>query len=314
MQWWEAVILGIIEGLTEYLPVSSTGHLILTQRLLGIASSDAANAYVICIQLGAIAAVLGIYARRVLQMSRGLLYPLRLVKTDDAPGRALAINILIAFLPAAVAGLLFDDWIDSYLFGLWPIVVAWFLGGLVILLVAWRQGWSDDQRGGLERLTPLMALLIGAIQCAALWPGTSRSLVTILGGLAVGLSLSAAVEFSFLLGVLTLSAATAYKLADAGPIMYETYGLVTPLLGALAAAVSAAAAVAWMVTYLRRHGMALFGYYRVALASLVAALLLAGGIAIEPAVDSDSQAGRPVAAEAEAWIPEDDTRNARPRS
>ena len=128
----------------------------------------------------------------------------------------------------------------------------------------------------VEQLTWRTALVIGLIQCVAMWPGTSRSLVTIVGGMMVGLSLTAAVEFSFLLGVLTLLTATVYKLKDAGPVMAEAYGWQAMLLGSAAAWISAVVAVKWMVTYLKRHGMEVFGYYRVALA-LLAGLALAGG-------------------------------------
>src|SRR5688572_6811457 len=119
MEWWQALVLGIVEGLTEYLPVSSTGHLLLAQRMMGLEASDAANAYAICIQAGAIVAVLGLYAGRVRQLAAGL------VGRDDE-GKRLVWCVSAAFLPAAVIGLLFDDLIESYLFGLWPIVTAWF--------------------------------------------------------------------------------------------------------------------------------------------------------------------------------------------
>lgn len=277
MTWWDAIILGIVEGLTEYLPVSSTGHLILAQRALGIEATEAANAYVICIQAGAILAVLGLYWPHVIKMARGWLGKFGLGEGDDV-GFQMGLNIIVAFLPAAVLGVLFDDWIESKLFGLWPVVGAWLVGGLAILAVAfWRR-----RRGGLSTGEPLvaltwrMALIVGFIQCLAMWPGTSRSLVTIVGGVLVGLQLKAAVEFSFLLGVLTLCAATVYKSRDAGPLMLETYGWVPMLIGSIAAWVSAVLAVKWMVSYLQRRGMEIFGYYRVFLAVIVGGAILAG--------------------------------------
>lgn len=269
----QALWLGVVEGLTEYLPVSSTGHLILTQRAMSIESGPAANAYAICIQAGAILAVLGLYAARVRQMTEGLL-----LGRDEA-GRRMAINIIAGFVPAAVIGLLLNDWIKAHLFGLWPIVWAWFVGGVLILGVSWwRRAKGEPPREGLtlEGLTWRMALLIGFAQCVAMWPGTSRSLVTIVGGVLVGLSLPAAVEFSFLLGVVTLGAATCYDAMRHGPVMLEAFGPVNLAVGFVAATVSAVLAVKWMVAYINKHGMAVFGYYRVGLAIVVAALILRG--------------------------------------
>ena len=270
MHWWESIILGIVEGLTEYLPVSSTGHLILTQRLLGIPETEAANAFAVCIQAGAIVAVLGLYHRRVSEMTQALLHRIG-VGEGNEDGFRLFVNIVVAFLPAAVLGKLFDEKIEKELFGIWPIVCAWFVGGIAILVVEWRRRDTESKTGrSLEQLRWQAALAIGFIQCIAMWPGTSRSLVTILGGVLIGLSLSAAVEFSFLLGVVTLLAATLYKSIKAGPIMMQEYGLVPMLIGSVAAWLSAVVAVKWMVGYLKSKGMSIFGYYRIALAIVVA--------------------------------------------
>ena len=279
MDWWHAVILGLVEGLTEYLPVSSTGHLILMQRALGVPETAASNAYAICIQAGAILAVLGLYWKHVTQIAAGWLGKVG-VGAGNADGFRLGRNILVAFLPAAVFGMLFDDWIEQKLFGLWPIVGAWMAGGVAILVVALRRKRETRELGKtLQELTWKMALGIGFLQCLAMWPGTSRSLVTIVGGVLVGLRLAAAVEFSFLLGVLTLCAATVYKARDAGPIMIEEYGWTPMIVGSLAAWISAVVAVKWMVTYLQEHGMAIFGYYRVVLAVVVAGAI-AGGLLV----------------------------------
>lgn len=280
MTWWQAIILGIVEGVTEYLPVSSTGHLILAQRLMGI-EGRAANAYAICIQAGAIVAVLGLYWRRVKQAAVGWAGKIGL-GPGDADGFRLGLNLLVAFVPAAVVGLLFDERIEYYLFNLPAITFAWFAGGVAILLtVWWRKRRVGDEHQGLtlDQLSWQMALGIGLIQCAAMWPGTSRSLVTIVGGVLVGLSLAAAVEFSFLLGVITLLAATVYKSKDAGPEMLDAYGWWPMILGSIAAWVSAILAVKWMVAYLKKHGMEVFGYYRIAIAIVVAVLLLTGVVA-----------------------------------
>lgn len=270
MEPWQALILGLVEGLTEYLPVSSTGHLLLVQRLLGLADTEAANAYAICIQAGAVAAVLGLYFRRAKQIARGLL-------GTDVAGRRLAVALVIAFAPAAVVGPLLDDRIEQHLFGLWPVVAAWFVGGVAILIVAHRRrGLLPPGGFALEELRLVGALVIGLSQCLAMWPGTSRSLVTIVSGVLVGMNLAAAVEFSFLLGVLTLFAATAYKSISHGASMLDDFGVLNLALGFAAAFVSAIVSVRWMVGYLQRRGLELFGYWRVGLALVVAGLILGG--------------------------------------
>jgi len=275
MTWWQSLILGIIEGITEYLPVSSTGHLIVAQRLMGIGvegaeAKEAADAYAIAIQAGAIVAVLGLYFPRVVQMCKGLV-------GRDAEGRRLVIAMVVAFLPAAVAGLTLNDYIKSYLFGIWPVITAWIIGGVAILCIS---NWQKNHRGGVDlgQITWRMALMVGLLQCVAMCPGTSRSLMTIVGGLLAGMSLAAAVEFSFLLGVLTLGAATAKDTLDSGELMLELYGWENLLIGGLAALVSAAVAVKWLVGFLKAHGLQSFGYYRIAIGVLVAGLVLSGAV------------------------------------
>jgi len=277
----QAVILGVVEGLTEYLPVSSTGHLLMAERIMGIGDStstsseirqrtkEASDAYTMCIQLGAIIAVLGLYFRRVRQMMRGLM-------GRDPAGRRLLLNIFAGFLPAAVIGLLFNKTIKTHLFGPWPVVIAWFVGGLAILVVSWRNQINNRQaRSGmsLDDLTWQLALIIGFAQCIAMWPGVSRSLVTIVGGLLVGLSMSATVEYSFLLGMVTLGAATVYDALKHGEVMLQTFDALSLTIGLVFAFVSAVVSVKWMVAYLNRHGLGLFGYYRVGLAVVTAGLL-----------------------------------------
>lgn len=283
MTRFQAFVLGAVEGITEYLPVSSTGHLLVAERLMGIGTDsrdpsgetqgtkDAADAYAICIQAGAIVAVLGLYARRVRQMLRGL-------AGKDRAGFQMVVNLAAAFLPAAVIGFLFSKTIKTYLFGLWPVVAAWLAGGIAILVVSWKQKGHEHRQAGrsLERLRGRAALLIGLVQCIAMWPGVSRSLVTIVGGLMVGLSLPAAVEFSFLLGVVTLGAATFHDAVKHGDIMLQTFDALSIAVGLLSAFAFAVLAVKWMVAYLNRHGLAIFGYYRVVVAIAVAVLLLAG--------------------------------------
>jgi undecaprenyl-diphosphatase len=266
MDLLQALILGLVEGITEYLPVSSTGHLLIAQRLLGIEASHAANSFAIAIQAGAIVAVLGTYRQRVGQMMLGVI-------GRDQAGLNLALCIVAAFVPAAVIGGLFDDRIEEYLFGVKPVIVAWVVGGILILLLG---RWVQARREGLDlaQLTWKAAVLIGLAQCVAMWPGTSRSLVTILAGLAVGLSMAAAVEFAFLLGVLTLTAATAFAVLKGGTEMLTAFGWAAILTGFVAAWVSAALAVKWMVAWLNRHGLTVFAWWRIAAAGLAAWLLL----------------------------------------
>jgi len=272
---FQALILGLVEGLTEYLPVSSTGHLLLTQRLLGIESGEASNAFAISIQAGAILAVLGLYRLRVQQMVLGFV-------GRHPDGRRLAMHLIAAFIPAAILGLILEKLIKKFLFGggawgLWPIVAAWFVGGVAILVVsaARRQRGIAPTAGlSLEGLTLKMSVFIGVAQCLAMWPGVSRSLITIVGGVLAGLSIPAAVEFSFLLGVITLGAATAKDLLDSGTTMIAAYGWPAIAVGFIAAWVSAVLAVKWMVSYLQSHGMAIFGWYRIILAIAITAWLL----------------------------------------
>ncbi len=283
-----AIILGLVEGITEYLPVSSTGHLILTSALLGLdktqESKQAVDAFNIVIQGGAILAVLGLYFPRVLSMLRGLV-------GKDKAGLRLAINLLIAFLPAAILGVLLDDWISSKLFSPGPVIAALVVGGIyMIALDIWRKKKfppvaADAPQPGLEinSLTPLKALFIGFMQCIAMWPGTSRSMMTITGGIMTGLRPAQAAEFSFLLGLPTLGGACCYKLlknlkhaSDTGtPNLFEELGWTPVILGILVAAISAAFAVKWLVGFLNKHGLTPFGIYRILLGALLGALVLA---------------------------------------
>ncbi len=265
----KAIILGAVEGFTEYLPVSSTGHLLVTQRLLGLddeAERAAADSYVIAIQIGAILAVVVLYWRRLGQITKGL-------AGRDVEGRGLLVALIVAFVPAAVVGLLLGDTIKDELFGAWPVIVAWFVGG--VFLVIWRPRPGTIE---LTQFTARHAAIIGVAQILALWPGTSRSLVTIVAALAIGASMAAAVEFSFLLGLATLSAATFYDLAQNGQEILDVYGWRTPLAGGIVAFVTAAIAVRWLVTFLRTRPLAVFGWYRIGIAITTAAMIGLGVI------------------------------------
>ncbi|MBQ8479371.1 MAG: undecaprenyl-diphosphate phosphatase [Akkermansia sp.] len=281
----DSIILGIVEGLTEYLPVSSTGHLIITQYLLGLPDSDAMKAFHICIQSGAIIAVLGLYYARVRAMFTGTLSALRNLRNADATaeerypaGARLLVNMIVAFIPALVLGLIFNDFIKSVLFNAPTVTTTWALGGLVILLYVRSRKKSGKGFEGksLDELSWVGALKVGFMQCIAMCPGVSRSLMTMLGGLFAGLSVAAAVEFSFLLGLITLGAATVHDAWKHGGEMITTLGWVPLLVGTFTAWISAVIAVKWMVGYLNRHSLAIFGWYRIAAACVMLGLIYTG--------------------------------------
>lgn len=245
---------------------------------MGISSSTTTDAFAICIQGGAILAVLGLYRKQVFEMAQGAI-------GRNPQGFRLASAILAAFIPAAILGLLLEKTIKKYLFagdewGLWPVIAAWFVGGVAILAAgAWNKRKQPSAASGglpLSSITLPMAVIIGLAQCIAMWPGVSRSLVTIVGGLLVGLSIPAAVEFSFLLGVVTLSAATILDAYKHGTAMLEEFGPSVLITGGLAAWISAVIAVKWMVGYLQSHGLSIFGWYRIVLAIAVATMICFG--------------------------------------
>lgn len=284
LEWWQAIVLGLVEGVTEFLPVSSTGHLILVSSLLGLdrpESKESLDAFLVVVQGGAILAVLGLYRARVQQIVNGLV-------GRDAAGRQLAINLAVAFLPAAVAGLVLNKTVKALLFSAGPVLAALAVGGLFMLWLA-RQG--ADRGAGTQdvaRMSIGTALGIGLFQVLALWPGTSRSMVTIGGGILLGLDAVTAAEFSFLLGLPTLGAACAFDLlknlqhaAKTGePNMFQQLGAMPVALGIIVAAISAAVAVRWLVSMLVRRGLAPFGWYRLGLAAALTALIVAGVVQI----------------------------------
>lgn len=273
---WQAIVLGLVEGITEYVPVSSTGHLILAGGVMDLheppARKAAVDAFVIVVQGGAILAVLLMYWRSVMRMFKGL-------AGNDRAGLGLLCNLAIAFLPAAVLGLLLDDWIEQALFHPGPVVLALLLGGVFMMLLdQWRNGrfgparWHAGEHD-VWTMTPRQAFIVGLMQCVALWPGTSRSMMTIAGGVVAGLKPRQAAEFSFLLGLPTLGAATLYRLTKnlaharrtGEPNLFEALGVAPVVVGIIVAAVSAALAVRWLVGFLNRRGLTPFGWYRIGL-------------------------------------------------
>ena len=267
----QAAVLGVVEGLTEFLPVSSTGHLAVAQSLMHLDATpqakSASDSYAICIQAGAILAVLIVSFGRIKAMARGLV-------GRDREGLRLLGSLAIAFLPAALIGFFFEDAVKQHLFGMWPIAGAWLVGGIFILVVL--EGLRRKDGRPLEGLTWQAALVIGLSQALALWPGVSRSLATISAAMLAGLAVSAAVEFSFLLGLVTLGAATVYEGARRGPEIIAAFGWVSPLVGFLFAAAAGFVAVRWMVAWLRTRSLAVFGWYRIAAAALAVLLAFRG--------------------------------------
>jgi len=293
----DAITLGVVEGVTEFLPVSSTGHLIIATRVLGLESSApltgrdgqtlwyhapsakhpagepltlklAADTYNVVIQFGAIAAVALLYWPQLISMLLGLL-------GRNPAGRRLLINLIIAFIPAAVAGLALKNWIDEKLFSVGAVIIAQVVGaGLMLFAEGWRRRHYKVRpaEDGLEHMPPHQAAGIGAMQVLALWPGMSRSMTTIVGGYFAGLDPKRAAEFSFLLGFVTLSAATALKSVTHGAAMIQVFGWPHVLLGAIVAAVTAALCVRWLVGWLTQHGLAVFAWYRLATAAVLAAV------------------------------------------
>lgn len=252
-----ALVLGLLEGLTEFLPVSSTGHLIIVGDLLGFTGARAAT-FKIVIQLGAILAICWFYHQKLLSVARGL--------PGDDTARRFVLNLVVAFLPAAILGVLFHDFIKRYLFS--PVVVAMALiaGGVVILVIEWwghrvttetvdGVGWRD-------------ALKIGFAQATALIPGVSRSGATIMGGLVSGLSRRAATEFSFFLAIPVMFAATAFDLFTSWEVLRPA-DLPIFMTGFVAAFVSAAVAVRFLLRYISNHDFTVFAWYRIVFGGLV---------------------------------------------
>jgi undecaprenyl-diphosphatase len=293
----DAITLGVVEGVTEFLPVSSTGHLIIASRVLGLESTAplaghngqtlwyhapsskypagepltlklAADTYTVVIQFGAIAAVALLYWQQLVSLVLGLL-------GRDPAGRRLLINLIIAFIPAAVVGLLLKNWIDAKLFSVGVVIIAQVVGaGLMLFAEGWRRRNFKVRpaEDGLDQMPAHHAAGIGALQVLALWPGMSRSMTTIVGGYFAGLDPRKAAEFSFLLGFVTLSAATLLRSVTHGAAMIQVFGWPHVLLGAVVAAGTAALCVRWLVGWLTHHGLAVFAYYRLATAAALAAV------------------------------------------
>jgi undecaprenyl-diphosphatase len=256
-----AALLGIVEGLTEYLPVSSTGHLILAGHFLG-EQGEAAKSFEIVIQLGAILAVLIHY--------RALLWR----RLSELPsGKPEATRLLLAlvagFVPTAIVGLLARKWIKAHLFGVTPVAVALAVGGVAMIAVELIRGRKpNDGEARIEDVTPLQGFLVGIGQCASLIPGTSRSMSTIVTGQLVGMTTATAAEFSFLLALPTLGAATLYEAYKARHELH-TLGIAAVAIGMIVSFFVAWGVIAAFLAYLKKRGLLPFGVYRIILAGLV---------------------------------------------
>jgi undecaprenyl-diphosphatase len=272
----KAAVMGIVEGLTEFLPISSTGHLILAGSLLNFVG-EKAKVFEIAVQTGAMFAVVWEYRERLARTVRGI--------THEPQAQRFAMNVLIAFMPAVVLGLALGKYIKAHLFHPVPVAMAFIVGGLIILWVEARHkrlyGAMDLDGGRRARIEtvddmgPTDALKIGLLQCLALIPGTSRSGATIIGGVVLGMSRKAAAEFSFYLGIPTLMGAGAYsvlKQRDAlawGDLPMFAVGLVFAFASALLC-------IRWLIRYVSSHGFAVFAWYRIAFGLIVLATAYAG--------------------------------------
>ena len=248
---FKAFILGVVEGMTEFLPISSTGHLILIGSLLDF-NDERGKVFTIAIQLGAILAVCWEYRSKVIQIITG-------VGRDEASNR-FVINLLVAFLPAAILGFFFISIIKSYLFHPVPVAIALVVGGLLILWAERREHTVEVEN--VDDMDWKHALKVGCAQCLAMIPGTSRSGATIIGGLLFGLSRKAAAEFSFFLAIPTMFAATVYDIYKNREFLeWNDFSMFA--VGFIAAFISALIAVRGLVRFVSNHDFTIFAWYRI---------------------------------------------------
>lgn len=258
MNFIEAIVLAVIEGLTEFLPISSTGHMIIGSSFMGMKSTDFSKLFMIAIQLGAILSVVVLYFKRFF-------------KSID-----FYVKLVVAFIPAAVFGLLLGDYIDSLLENVTGVAISLLVGGIILLYVdKWfnRPSYLEE-----ENINYLTALKIGLFQCIAMIPGVSRSGATIVGGMTQKLSRKLAAEFSFFLAVPTMFAATAKKLYDFFKDGHTITGEEMKILviGNMVAFIVALIAIKSFIGFLNKHGFKIFGYYRIALGIILLVLIMSG--------------------------------------
>lgn len=258
MTVFQAIVIAVVEGITEFLPISSTGHMIITESLLGMNIDDFTKAFTVNIQFGAILSVVVLYWRRFLQ------------------SWTFYQKLFIAFLPAAVIGFIAGNFIDSLLENVLVVAITMFLGGILLLFV---DKWFNKENTNQEVTYP-KALKIGFWQCIAMIPGVSRSAATIVGGMQQKLTRTNAAEFSFFLAVPTMAAASGYKLLklilEPNGVSLLKENLTTLLIGNIIAFIVAMIAIKTFITYLQKHGFKVFGWYRIVVGLVLIILLLMG--------------------------------------
>jgi undecaprenyl-diphosphatase len=253
MDWIKAIIISIVEGITEFLPISSTGHMIITEKLLGIQSTDFVNTFIINIQFGAILSVIVLYWRRFIK------------------SLVFYYKLFVAFIPAAIAGFFFGNYIDILLNNVLIVAISLVAGGIVLIFI---DNWFKNPAKNQE-ITYMKAFKIGCFQIISMIPGVSRSAATIIGGMTQKLTRKNAAEFSFFLAVPTMFAASAYKLyKNHNNITGENLGIL--ILGNIIAFIVAMVAIKSFVTYLATHGFKIFGYYRIVVGIIIIMLYVLG--------------------------------------
>jgi undecaprenyl-diphosphatase len=273
VQWWQTIVLGIVEGLTEFLPVSSTGHLTITENLMGLHTNDlAVTAYTAIIQVGAIAAAIIYFWRDIVKIVVTLVTGLFRAEVRQSPEWRLSVAVVIGSVPIAVVGLALKSVIERDLRSLW-VVAAGLLLWSVVMVFAER---AATQQRGERDITWMDGLVIGAAQCIALVPGVSRSGATISMGLLRDLDRVTATRLSFFLGIPALTAAGLLEAVSARHDISATVGWGPTAVGILVSFVVAYASIAWLLRYVARHSIVVFVWYRVALGALLVAGLSAG--------------------------------------
>ncbi|MBL7752514.1 MAG: undecaprenyl-diphosphate phosphatase [Chitinophagaceae bacterium] len=255
----EAVIIAIVEGITEFLPVSSTGHMIIAEKILGVPDSDFTKLFTVAIQLGAILAVLVLYWKKFVDFRKWQFY----------------LKLVIAVIPALILGAIFSDKIDSLLESSTTVAVTLLLGGVVLLVI--DDYFKNPVIHEEEQITFKKGFLIGIWQCLAMIPGVSRSAASIIGGMQQGLTRKLAAEFSFFLAVPTMAAATGYKLLK-GYESFTSEHIKLLAIGNAVAFIVAILAIKFFIGFLQKHGFRLFGYYRIIVGLALIILIIAGVI------------------------------------